>query len=133
MRKTFAIGLSLNACLPSRSLPLATIVQRRRRLGEVMISFPAGAAKRAEGNAEHDAAAAKGYAEGVGDKVMGTVKNTVGSVIGDKSMEAEGKAREVSRCARSCAGPSTMCLSIPYVGQQLLPCISVGRPCCSTT
>lgn len=50
-----------------------------------------GAGKKAQGNAEVDAAKAKGYAEGTGEKLSGNIKSGVGSMIGNKSMEAKGE------------------------------------------
>jgi uncharacterized protein YjbJ (UPF0337 family) len=53
-----------------------------------------GAAKRAEGKTEHEAAAAKQYGEGAADSMMGGLKHGVGKVLGNEQMQAEGKARE---------------------------------------
>ncbi|KAJ9065647.1 hypothetical protein DSO57_1031452 [Entomophthora muscae] len=51
-----------------------------------------GAAEKAEGQAETQAAKTKGHAEGTGSSVKGSVKDTVGGVIGNEKMQAEGKA-----------------------------------------
>src|SRR6476469_5592339 len=50
-----------------------------------------GAAERAEGNAEIQAAKAKGYIEGVVNDVSGTVKNATGQVLGNESLRAKGE------------------------------------------
>jgi uncharacterized protein YjbJ (UPF0337 family) len=53
-----------------------------------------GAAKRAEGNIEHDAAQTKQYAEGASDGVLGGIKKNAGKILGNHTMEAEGASRE---------------------------------------
>lgn len=54
-----------------------------------------GAADRAKGNAEVEAAKAKEYTKGTMDRVTGAVKDVSGSVVGDDQMKAEGKAEKV--------------------------------------
>ncbi|GJJ15308.1 hypothetical protein Clacol_009584 [Clathrus columnatus] len=46
-----------------------------------------------EGEAEYDAARAKGYAEGTKDRVAGKKDTVVGAVTGDRSQEAAGNVR----------------------------------------
>jgi uncharacterized protein YjbJ (UPF0337 family) len=62
-----------------------------------------GAAKRAEGNAEHDTAQAKGWLEGVKDSTMGQVKDTIGSLTGNNQQQAEGKAQQTKGDAKKAA------------------------------
>lgn len=89
------------------------------------------ASKRAEGNAEHAVAEAKGYADGVGDKVVGGIKNTAGGIIGEHSMETEGKARVVSTQQQSLLGtsfkPSSLLLA-SALSSATSPWIQRGRP-----
>jgi len=54
-----------------------------------------GAADRAKGNAEVEAAKAEGYAKGVVNNVSGAVKNTTGQVLGNESLRVEGEAERV--------------------------------------
>ena len=54
-----------------------------------------GAADRAQGNAEVEAAKAKGYTEGVVNNVSGAVKNAAGQVVGNDRMRAEGEAERL--------------------------------------
>jgi len=54
-----------------------------------------GKAENAKGNAEIEAAKAKGYAEGVVDNVSGSVKNGVGQVLGNERMRVEGEAERL--------------------------------------
>jgi uncharacterized protein YjbJ (UPF0337 family) len=78
----------------------------RENLGKVIGSNEQqmkGAAKREEGNAEHDAAQAKGWMEGAKDNVMGTVKDTIGSLTGNTQQQAEGKAQDAKGNAKRAA------------------------------
>jgi uncharacterized protein YjbJ (UPF0337 family) len=54
-----------------------------------------GAAQRAKGNAEVEAAKAQGYAKGTIDNVSGNVKNAAGQVLGNEQMRAEGEAERL--------------------------------------
>ena len=54
-----------------------------------------GAADRAKGNAEVEAAKAKGYSEGVMDNVTGAVKNAAGQTVGNERLRAEGEAQRL--------------------------------------
>ncbi|KAK1223857.1 hypothetical protein PQX77_013253 [Marasmius sp. AFHP31] len=53
-----------------------------------------GKEEHAKGEAEYDAARAKGYAEGTKDRVGGYKDSVVGAVTGDKSQQAKGNMRE---------------------------------------
>lgn len=50
-----------------------------------------GKEEHAKGEGEYDAARAKGYAEGTGDRLKGKKDSVVGSVTGDRSQEASGE------------------------------------------
>ncbi|TRM63474.1 hypothetical protein BD626DRAFT_494462 [Schizophyllum amplum] len=52
-----------------------------------------GKQEHAEGEGEYNAARAKGYAEGTGDRISGKKDNIVGAVTGDNSQQAQGQAR----------------------------------------
>ncbi|KAH8917315.1 hypothetical protein BT69DRAFT_1248954 [Atractiella rhizophila] len=52
-----------------------------------------GAEQRSRGDAEYKAAQAKGWTEGVGDRIGGKKDNVVGAVTGDKSQEMTGRAQ----------------------------------------
>jgi len=52
-----------------------------------------GKEEHAKGEGEYDAARAKGYAEGTGDRLKGKKDTVVGSVTGDRSQEASGNVR----------------------------------------
>ncbi|KAF8888625.1 mismatched base pair and cruciform DNA recognition protein [Infundibulicybe gibba] len=52
-----------------------------------------GREEHAQGEAEYNAARAKGYAEGAADRVSGKKDAVVGAVTGDKSQQAQGNAR----------------------------------------
>lgn len=54
-----------------------------------------GAAERAKGNAEVEAAKAQGYAKGTVDNVSGSVKNAAGQVLGNEQMRTEGEAERL--------------------------------------
>jgi uncharacterized protein YjbJ (UPF0337 family) len=49
-----------------------------------------GKQEHAEGEAEYNAAQAKGYAEGTVDRAAGKKDSVVGAVTGDRSQEAQG-------------------------------------------
>ncbi|KAI9227676.1 MAG: putative cruciform DNA binding protein [Piptocephalis tieghemiana] len=59
--------------------------ERMRSQGEADIS---------RGNAEYEAAKAKGYAGGALDKASGTVKDTANQAMGDNAGQAEGKIQK---------------------------------------
>ncbi|KII92488.1 hypothetical protein PLICRDRAFT_695841 [Plicaturopsis crispa FD-325 SS-3] len=52
-----------------------------------------GQQEHAEGEAEYDAARAKGYVEGAGDRLAGKKDNIVGAVKGDKEQQLSGTAQ----------------------------------------
>lgn len=52
-----------------------------------------GATEHAEGEAEIKAAEAKGYAEGLSDRVTGKVDSISGAIFGDKTQQAQGNTR----------------------------------------
>lgn len=62
-----------------------------------------GAAKRAEGNVEHDTAQAKQYTEGAADGIIGGIKKQAGKLFGDNTMQGEGAAREAKGDAKKAA------------------------------
>ncbi|KAJ3284618.1 hypothetical protein HK104_009857 [Borealophlyctis nickersoniae] len=51
-----------------------------------------GAAKRAQGNAEVNAAKTHGYAQGAGNSASGSMKQHFGRAIGNEGMQARGAA-----------------------------------------
>lgn len=53
----------------------------------------AGKEEHARGEGEYKASQAKGYAEGVTDKVGGYKDSVVGAVSGDESKQATGKSK----------------------------------------
>ncbi|PPR06523.1 hypothetical protein CVT24_001442 [Panaeolus cyanescens] len=52
-----------------------------------------GKEEHAAGEAEYNAAQAKGYAEGTKDRIGGKKDNIVGSITGDRSQEIQGNMR----------------------------------------
>jgi uncharacterized protein YjbJ (UPF0337 family) len=59
-----------------------------------------GTEKRFEGNAEHDTAQAKQYAEGASDSLLGGLKKQAGKLFGDHQMEGEGAVRQAKGDAK---------------------------------
>ena len=51
-----------------------------------------GRDEHASGEAEYNAAQAKGYVEGTGDRIGGKVDSVIGAVTGDKEQQMSGKS-----------------------------------------
>lgn len=66
-----------------------------------------GKTERAAGNAEYDAARAKGYAKATGGRMAGKKDQIVGAVTGDRSQQLKGRLSEFSYS--SCVGSLTLC------------------------
>lgn len=57
-----------------------------------------GRQEHSQGEAEYNAAQAKGYAEGAQDRVSGKVDAVMGAVKGDRQQETAGKSIRAASC-----------------------------------